>query len=570
MGKWNHIAPLWLLACMVHISAIPAGYSLHTSKVSPPAPAREFRGAWIATVANIDWPSRPGLTTAEQQAELIAILDNAQRLNLNAVMFQVRPACDALYESRLEPWSEYITGRAGEAPSPYYDPLRFAIEEAHRRGIELHAWFNPFRARHAEAISPPAENHLSKSRPELVRQYGRSLWLDPSERAVRDHSIEVITDVVRRYDIDGVHIDDYFYPYKEKSPAGRILDFPDEANWERYRSSGGRLTRSAWRRDQVNRFVERLYKAVKREKPYVKVGISPFGIWRPGYPATVRGFDAYEEIYADSRLWLNRGWVDYWTPQLYWKINQSGQSYPDLLNWWSGENLHSRHLWPGNYTSRVGDGTPTSWHADEIVRQIDATRRQVGAGGNVHFSMKALMQETELPRILEQSVYAVPALVPASPWLSKERPGKPRLTLDKAPDTGESQLSWTSAGGAPTWLWLVQTRRGTQWQTAIYPAQLTAKPVRELLAEAGTATVAITAVDRCGNTGPFEVVEISGPDAPGSLPDRHETERVDAPPLRGGPYLPAAGRKPDNPALPPRPAPLDGRKRGRPSSDGQP
>src|SRR5688500_4792441 len=260
-----------------------------------PAVAREFRGAWVASVANIDWPSRPGLTSEQQQAELLALLDRAAQLRLNAVILQVRPAADALYPSRLEPWSEYLTGEMGKAPVPFYDPLAFAVAEAHRRGLELHAWFNPFRARHASARSPVSRDHVSNTRRGLVKEYGRSLWLDPGEPEARRYSLSVIMDVVRRYDIDGVHIDDYFYPYRERDGSGRLISFPDDASWRRYRRSGGRLTRDDWRRRNVDLFVESVYTAMKREKPLVRFGVSPFGIWRPGSPPQVTGLDPYTE-----------------------------------------------------------------------------------------------------------------------------------------------------------------------------------------------------------------------------------------------------------------------------------
>ena len=208
----------------------------------PPEPQREFRGVWVATVANIDWPSKPGLSTSDQQSELIAILDHAVRLHLNAVIIQVRPACDALYESKIEPWSEYLTGQQGKPPSPYYDPLEFAVAEAHRRGLELHAWFNPYRARHSDGHTL-AGSHVSRTHPDLVRAYGHSLWLDPGSEAVQDYTVSVIMDVVKRYDIDGVHIDDYFYPYKEVDANKHVIPFPDDATWQAYLQSGGNLSR---------------------------------------------------------------------------------------------------------------------------------------------------------------------------------------------------------------------------------------------------------------------------------------------------------------------------------------
>ncbi|HTD88142.1 MAG TPA: family 10 glycosylhydrolase, partial [Candidatus Binatia bacterium] len=384
-----------------------AGQSSSSSSANPPPPLREYRAAWIATVANIDWPSRKDLTTSEQKAELIAMLDRAQRLKLNAIIFQVRPACDAMYASAIEPWSEYLTGTMGKAPEPYYDPLTFAVEEAHKRGLELHAWFNPFRARIMAAQSPVAASHISKARPQLVRHYGKYLWLDPGEKAVQDYSVSVIMDVVKRYDIDGIHFDDYFYPYKEKDEAGRTLDFPDDPSWQR-NGAGGKLSRDDWRRENVNAFIERIYRSIKAVKPEVKFGISPFGIWRPKNPPQIQGYDAYASLYADSRKWLQRGWVDYFAPQLYWAIDPPEQSFPLLLKWWAQQNAKGRLLIPGL------DSTKTSrrWKPEEIVNQIRLTRQQTGVSGHIHWNMKSLMRNSAFYEALERQVYQQPALVP--------------------------------------------------------------------------------------------------------------------------------------------------------------
>ncbi|MDP9348286.1 MAG: family 10 glycosylhydrolase, partial [Gemmatimonadota bacterium] len=282
---------------------------------------------WVASVANIDWPSRPGLSVAQQQAELLLILDRCAALRMNAVVLQVRPAADALYRSPHEPWSEYLTGEQGRDPG--YDPLEFAIAEAHRRGLELHAWFNPYRARHPSARAPNAPGHVSRTRPEWVKSYGRNLWMDPGEPAVQDQTVRVILDVVRRYDVDGVHLDDYFYPYPENDPATRQpLPFPDSASYARYQAAGGRLGRDDWRRSNVDGLVQRLHREIRSAKPWVRFGISPFSIWRAGFPAGVRGFDPYEQLYADSRKWLVNGWVDYFAPQLYQPIGHTAQGYP--------------------------------------------------------------------------------------------------------------------------------------------------------------------------------------------------------------------------------------------------
>ena len=481
---------LILLGCLAATTA-QGGYV--PSNITPPAPPREFRGAWIATVKNIDWPSRPGLTTQQQQAELTAILDRAVQLRLNTVILQVRPSCDALYASKLEPWSEYLTGKMGQAPVPLYDPLEFAVGEAHRRGLELHAWFNPYRARLETSVTPAAKNHLSRTQPRLVKTYGQTLWLDPGEPAVRDHSRQVILDVVRRYDIDGVHLDDYFYPYPVKDAAGRVVDFPDWTSWKHYLGTGGKMSKGDWRRANVDGFIESLYHAIKQAKPAVKFGISPFGIWRPGQPASIRGTDAYEQLYADSRRWLLNGWVDYFSPQLYWRIDPPEQSFPVLLKWWAEQNRHNRHLWPGMSVSRLSLG----WPVEEFINQVRRTRQQPGATGNVLWSVKVLMaNRAGISDTLARDVYAQPALVPASPWLDATPPSGAKLSAAADTTTGGARAAWEPVGNEPVWLWVLQSRQGNSWTTEILPGRETR---RLLSGPARPEAIAVTAVDRCGN-----------------------------------------------------------------------
>lgn len=345
------------------------------------AAEREFRGAWVASVHNIDWPSKAGLPAATQKAQLRAILDRAAELKLNAILLQVRPASDALYSSTKEPWSQFLTGTQGVSPG--YDPLEFAITEAHARGIELHAWINPFRAA-SNANTKLAANHVAKAHPEWVRRHGAQLWVDPGEPAAREYVLGVIADIVRRYDLDGVHIDDYFYPYPLK-PGNPT--FPDESTWERFGSKSG-LTRADWRRENINDFVRSMYRTVKATKPSVKVGISPFGIWRPGVPATIKAdLDAYGHLFADSRKWLQEGWCDYLAPQLYWSIEPAKQSFPVLLEWWRTQS-RGKDIWPGIATERIGPTRP----AREIIDQIALTRRGTDSPGHIHWSMKSLMR----------------------------------------------------------------------------------------------------------------------------------------------------------------------------------
>jgi uncharacterized lipoprotein YddW (UPF0748 family) len=431
---------------------------------------REFRGAWVATVANIDWPSQKTLSTQEQKAELLALMDRAAQLKLNAVIFQVRPACDAMYASRIEPWSEYLMGTMGKPPEPFYDPLAFAVEEAHKRGLELHAWFNPYRARLRASTSPVAANHISKTRPQLVRQYGEFLWLDPGEKEVQDYSISVVMDVVKRYDIDGVHFDDYFYPYKARDASGKELDFPDDASWQRF-GAGGRLSRDDWRRENVNVFIERLYRSIKNAKPWVKFGISPFGIWRPKNPPQISGLDSYATLYADSRKWLAKGWVDYLAPQLYWAIDPPAQSFPVLLRWWAEQNPKGRNLYAGMDSTKVGRSqSRRGWQPQEIVNQIRLARAQKGAEGHIHWNMKSLLRNNTFDETLEREVYQQPALVPLSPWLGRTRPSKPKVTVAPARASSQLEIRWTPDGSGKSCLWVIQARTHGEWKEEILPA----------------------------------------------------------------------------------------------------
>lgn len=466
---------------------------------APPAP-REFRAAWVASVANIDWPSRAGLPVAQQQAEIITLLDLAQSLNLNAIVLQVRPSADALYPSSLEPWSEYLTGAQGKAPEPFYDPLKMWIDEAHQRGIELHAWLNPYRARHASAKSPLASNHMANTDPQAVRKYGDMLWMDPSEPAAVQRTLDVVADLVRRYDLDGVHIDDYFYPYPLKGPDGTEIDFPDAPAWQRYQMTNGQGTRADWRRQQVNQLIEQMYGVIHREKSWVRFGVSPFGLGRvERRPAGITGFSQYDKLYADAELWLSKGWLDYFAPQLYWPIEQAQQSFPVLLETWVRENTLKRHLWPGLFTSRIDD-SPKSWEAAQITEQIGLARANPGASGHIHFSMAALLQDRRgIARQLKSGPYASPALVPATPWLGAQVPTTPRLSRQNADatharDTLTAECDRESRDGRlAIWKkydarWVFSTQPTSQPQILLEPDPALGKP--EL--------IAISCVNRLG------------------------------------------------------------------------
>jgi uncharacterized lipoprotein YddW (UPF0748 family) len=459
----------------------------------PPAP-REFRAAWVATVANIDWPTRPGLPVAQQQNEAIAILDRLVALNMNAVVLQVRPQADAMYASELEPWSAYLTGQQGVAPDPAYDPLTFWVEEAHARGLQLHAWCNPYRANHPGNPGPLDASSVVNARPDLVVKLGSKgyWWMDPALTEVQDHAVAVVTDIVRRYDVDGIHFDDYFYPYPSYHDG---QDFPDDASYAAYVGAGGGLSRGDWRRRAVDGFIERLADEIKAVKRHVAFGISPFGIWRPGHPPTIAGLDQYDVLYADARRWFREGWVDYLTPQLYWPIAQIPQSFPVLLGWWVRQNVHRRHLWPGTTIAR----NRTDTGATEIANQILITRGMVpDAPGICLFSMKWLQSpDHPVGRRLADGPFARRALIPASPWLDATPPPRPAARLTD--HGGRITVSWTPADGEPAFLWVVTARRDSSWTHRVLPAH-----ARQFAFDEGPPpdAVAVTAVDRCGAESP--------------------------------------------------------------------
>jgi uncharacterized lipoprotein YddW (UPF0748 family) len=464
------LAPL--LACLLTSLSHAQSYAPVTDK--PPALAREFRGAWIACIYNIDWPSSPGLSAGAQQAEMRSMLDKLAALKINAVIFQVRPQGDAVYASSIEPWSTWLTGTMGRSPG--YDPLAFCIKEAHARGIEVHAWFNPFRAL-SNNSQQVAGNHVTRAAPGTTRKFGTMTWCDPAHPDTRTRALNVILDVVRRYDIDGVHLDDYFYPY----PSGN-LRFPDGKN-------------PAERRAYVDGFVSNLYSAVKRQKSWVRVGISPFGIWRPGVPAGIEaGIDSYEQLAGDSRKWLKNGWLDYLAPQLYWRISPQKQSFPLLLTWWRQQG--SRPVWPGIATERIGGSDGRG--AGEITSQIDLSRK-IGSNwnGHIHWSAKSLVRNQGGIATKLAGTYTQPAAVPPMPWVSSKAPAAPGVS---ASAQGDGTTIRCTPDGSTAKL-AVQAKIDGTWRTMkIVPAS--AQNISIPRADA----VAVTALDRFGNASPPKVL----------------------------------------------------------------
>ncbi len=469
--------------------------------VDLPVLPREFRAAWVASVANINWPSKNNLSTAEQQQEAIGILDFLKNNNFNAVIFQVRPSADAFYKSDLEPWSFFLTGTEGQAPSPYYDPLDFWVEQAHKRGIELHVWLNPYRAHHTAGGAVTSASMARKMPESVVKLKQGYYWFDPSKKSTQDHASRVVMDIVKRYDIDGVHFDDYFYPYAEYNGG---QDFPDSDSYNEYKRNGGDLSRGDFRRNSVNTFIERIYKDIKKEKNFVKFGISPFGIWKPGYPSGIQGSSQYDMLYADAKLWLNKGWIDYFAPQLYWPIQPAKQSYTALLKWWESENTLGRHLWPGINT--VGRRGPE--YVQEIVNQVEAARTLLpdNREGVIHWSLAGLTKNPAMTQALVNGPYQVKALVPTSPWLNANPLLKPTLLL--TPQGGNIFAKWQHQQIDQVSKWVLYLNYGGVWQYEILDPGVTSKDIPTTLNNKKLQYVAVKAVDRLSNEGPYAAEKI--------------------------------------------------------------
>ena len=351
----------------------------------------EFRGAWISSVYNINFPSDAGQSAGTQKARGIRLLDAARAAGLNAVLLQVRPESDALYASPIEPWSRYLTGTQGRSPG--YDPLAFFIAEAKKRGIAVHAWLNPYRAA-ANAGQPRSENHISKKFPQFAYKVGSVLWMDPGSPQVQRRIVDVARDLVKRYDIAGIHLDDYFYPYPKDN--GDVYPFPDDKTYAAYRTAGGGLDRAGWRRANVNTLVRALGEAVRSARPGVVFGVSPFGIYTKGSPPDVKaGVDQYHQLYSDPVTWMREGWVDYIAPQLYW-AEGGPQSFSSLLRWWRSPQVNPRGVpvWPGIAVDRLSSH---GWRVSEIATQLalEKTIAPRGRGGFLLWNIGPVAKDTQ-------------------------------------------------------------------------------------------------------------------------------------------------------------------------------
>lgn len=410
------------------------------------SPKREMRAAWIATVANIDWPSKSAVgNEAAQKREMLAILDSAKALNLNMVIFQARPNADALYRSELEPWSAWLTGEQGKPVS--YDPLAFVVEEAHKRCLDVHVWLNPYRLGTSNTALAP--NHIYRQHPEWFVKYGKQWYFNPGLEETRTWLCRVAADIVSRYDVDGLHFDDYFYPYRVPGE-----EFPDNNTFRTH--SRGFTDKEAWRRNNVDLVIQQLHDTIKALKPWVEFGISPFGVWRNEATDPVRGsatkagVQNYDDLYADILLWLEKGWIDYVVPQLYWEIGKQVADYRILTYWWD-RYRYGQNLYIGQSLSGLGHSKVAAWNQpNEICRQLRLNRQVEGVSGQVFFPIHNLFENRlGLCDSLRADFYRYPALPP-----SVERNAHlvmPPANLELLPVEGsyiQTRLQWQAVADA--------------------------------------------------------------------------------------------------------------------------
>ena len=421
----------------------------------------EMRGVWMATLLNIDWPSSSNLTTRQQKQEIITILDHHRSVGINALFLQVRPAADAFYSSSYEPWSKWLSGVQGKEPRPFYDPLEFWIEECHRRGIELHAWFNPFRAAVNEDVSLLHDHHVVRQHPLWFVSYGGRIYFNPGIPEARKYVQRVIMEVVNQYDIDGVHFDDYFYPYKVE---GQI--FADQSTFQQW--GGGFASIGDWRRDNVSTFIKSIGDSIREVKPGIRFGISPSGVWRnkemdTSGSNTQAGQTAFDDLYADVLLWMKNGWIDYLAPQIYWHIGFEVADYQVLLDWWS-QHSYGRHIYIGQSAYKVRkDADFSAWQdPGELPRHIRLNKNYPQIKGNIYFSSKSLRSNAlGLGDSLKNKYHQYPALVPPmsykpaitlkSPYLYRISHGHKMLTIywsgeEKQKEHGRYQLVYRYKG----------------------------------------------------------------------------------------------------------------------------
>ena len=395
---------------------------------------REFRGAWIQSVNG----QFMGMSTETMQKTLTYQLDELQKDGCNAIIFQVRPECDALYESKLEPWSYYLTGKQGKAPQPYWDPLQWMIEQCHQRGMELHAWINPYRAK-TKAAHANSAGHVVSCHPERCFTYDGLTLLNPALKENRDYICAVVMDILERYDVDGLHIDDYFYPY----PVAGVA-IPDAAyfaaNNEGYTDIGD------WRRHNVDLFVEQLAETVHNTKPWVKIGISPFGIYRNQKSdprgSRTNGLQNYDQLYADILLWDKKGWMDYCVPQIYWEIGNKAADYDELIHWWDN-NIRNTNLY-------IGEDVERTAKFNQMARKMALHSEMKNVRGTVLWYAKAAVENVgNYGTQLRNNYWCYPALQPTTPWIDNSAPGKVKKL--KVIDVNDQRVLFWTAPKAKKW-----------------------------------------------------------------------------------------------------------------------
>ncbi|HEK21932.1 glycoside hydrolase family 10 protein [Mucilaginibacter sp.] len=402
-------------------------------------PKREFRGVWIATVVNLDWPTNARAGAEAQKRELASEMNTLQQTGINAIMFQVRPAADAFYAHSREPWSKYLTGRQGQSPG--YDPLDFAVTESHKRGMELHAWFNPYRATFDGRFAMLAPEHITRVKPEWFFIYDGIKLFNPGIPEVREYIVQVVLDVVKNYDVDGIHMDDYFYPYPVR---GQVIN--DVATFAQYGEGFDNIR--DWRRNNVDQLIHMLADSIHKYKPHMKFGISPFGIWanksqHPDGSATSGG-SSYIENFADTRKWMQEGWIDYINPQIYWQIGNRSAAFDVLLNWWSN-NTFNRHLYVGQAPYRFYEArSPAFKNPSEIPNQLRMIRANPRAQGSVYFRAQSIIgNANHIADSLRQDFYRHPALPPEMLWLDSVPPN-PVQNFTARPENKGIMLKWAA------------------------------------------------------------------------------------------------------------------------------
>ena len=401
-----------------------------------PYPKREFRGAWIQAVNG----QFRGIPTEKLKQTLIDQLNSLQGAGINAIIFQVRPEADALYASQLEPWSRFLTGVQGQAPSPYWDPMQFMIDECHKRGMEFHAWINPYRVK-TSLKSELSPNHLYNIHPEWFVTYNNQLFFDPALPESRRHICMVVADIVSRYDVDAIHMDDYFYPYPAKG-----MDFPDDASFARY--GGGFTNRADWRRSNVNILIQKIHETIRGLKPWVKFGISPFGIYRneknDPLGSKTNGLQNYDDLYADVLLWARNGWVDYNIPQIYWQIGHPAADYETLVKWWA-KHTENRPLFIGqSVMNTIQNADPKNPSMNQLPRKMALERAYQTIGGSCQWPASAVVENAGKYRdALVQEYHKYPALVPVFDFMDDKAPGKVRKVKKVWTEDGY-MLFWTA------------------------------------------------------------------------------------------------------------------------------